>query len=186
VAPRLVALVTTLFLAACGGAQSGGPEEATTEQEIVSEPLPISSEEPAASEETTTEGAEEAGTEEPPPPPCTLDATSPEAVRQLSRFSRWLRDQSVGRRVAVDDLSAICGDQEGYLVLDVHLRGPAGGLDSLGRALPLYYPSSTWTVIEYERLPGDGIPLRVTVDVRLPTGAEPRPRCTWDLAIPCP
>lgn len=170
----------------CGGAQ--GTDDATTptsEESVTSEPLPIPAEDDVAagSDDASEEDDSDAGDT---PEPCDLSIEDRDASRQIALFTRWLRDQTVGRHVTIDRLSPECGDRGGFLVLDIHLSGPAGGLDSLGRALTLYYPGSAWTVLAYERLDGDGIPLRITVDVRIPCGAVPRHRCQWDGSVPCP
>jgi hypothetical protein len=181
---RLAVTVALVALAACGGAQGDRPETAA-DGHLVSEALPIP--EGDAGEATSTEpsASTEEATEE-PGPQCELEVDDPSAARQLAGFQRWLMDQTVGRRLTIEGLVPMCGDLEGSLVVDVDLSGPAGGLDSLSRALPLYYPGSTWTVGEYERLGGRDVQLRVTVEVRVPTGSEPRPRCAWDPATPCP
>lgn len=186
--PSINVLVVVLYLSTgCGGAQHDDGYETTAAEELVhSESLPIPEEGGVDAESASGDSAASDTEGGPPLLSCELEVDHPAVERQLSTFVRWLRDQSVGRQVSTDDLSPLCGDQDGYLVLEIYLSGPAGGLDSLGRALPLYYPGSTWNVTDYERLEGDGVPLRVTVEVRVPTGAVPRPRCAWDATVPCP
>lgn len=169
---RLVVTIALAALAGCGSPQGERPSEG----HLVSEPLPLPVEEaPSAEADAAPSG-----------PRCALAPDDPSAAPQIARFQRWLQDQTVGRRLTIESVDPVCGDLEGALVVDVGLSGPAGGLDSLSRALPLYYPGSAWVVGDYERLDGDDNPLRVTVQVRVPVGAEPRPRCTWDPATPCP
>lgn len=177
-------LSAALLLAACGAAiESTSPSEELA-AELTSEPLPIppSAEEEAAAVEEEAPAAEEPAAEV---PPCELEVDAPEVAAALAVFRRWLRDQAVGRRLMVESVDPRCGSQGGFLVLDVVLSGPAGGLQSLGRALTLYYPGSSWTARDYDRLEGQGVPLRLLVEVRLPDGARPRPRCAWDPEAPC-
>lgn len=178
---RLVVTLAMVALAGCGSAQADRP----TDGHLVSESLPIPAEEASASasaEEATTAETDAGSTE----PRCAVEVDDPAVAPQVARFRRWLQDQTVGRRLTIEGVEPVCGDLEGALVVDVDLSGPAGGLDSLARALPLYYPGSAWVVGDYERLDGDDNPLRIAVEVRVPVGAEPRPRCTWDPATPCP
>jgi hypothetical protein len=175
---RLVVTLSVVALAGCGSSQSDRPSDG----HIFSESLPIPAQEAASAEEAATTEPDAGSVD----PRCAVDADDPAVAPQIGRFQRWLQDQTVGRRLTIEGVDPVCGDLEGALVVDVGLSGPAGGLDSLARALPLYYPGSVWAVGSYERLDGDDNPLRISIEVRVPVGAEPRPRCTWDPATPCP
>jgi hypothetical protein len=108
------------------------------------------------------------------------------AIQQdVASFNRWLRDQSVGRHVVVEELGPLCHAQDATVV-NLTLTGPAGGLQSMGRALQAYYPRSQWKIRHYERLQGHRLPLRVCVEVLLHRGDRPRPRCEWDPDVSCP
>lgn len=187
-----ISVLTLLSIAGCGASSQSGDSNET----LVSEALPLPPHEEAAAEEEGLEApmavepmAEEPGSHDGGPdaaePACTLEPGDPAVREQLRRFHRWLRDQSVGRRLTVIAVDALCGDRGGYLTLELSLEGPAGGLQSLSRALTNYYPGSSWEALEYERLPGEDVPLRLDVEVRLPVGASPRPRCEWDPALDC-
>jgi len=168
------------------------------EESLVSEPLPLPSYEDTDVVETAEEPASEAMTEpaeggsrspdggaEAVEPSCTVEVTEDSAVEQIARFRRWLRDQSVGRRLSVEAFDPTCGDRGGFIVIELEITGPAGGLQSLSRALGAYYPGSSWEAIQHQRLESEDIPRRRRVEVRVPVGARPRPRCEWDPALEC-
>ena len=189
-----LALAVASFCALVACPRNSRPSEEPTDEELVSEPLPLPAAEELAAEELAAEepAAEELAAEEPADagaaesgPDCRLSSSDAETRGQLRAFRRWLQDQSVGRRLVVEELEPICGDREGFLVMRLCLSGPAGGLQSLSRALSLYYPGSSWTALEYERLEGAEVPLRLEVEVNLPSGATPQPRCTWDPDTSC-
>lgn len=195
------ALLSVCLLAACAGSRAGGrptappgrPGVTYTELPVEGgEPAEGAAEEAAAAEPAAEEPAEEPAAEEPRAsgttgqPACRLDATRPPAAQHLAVFRRWLRDQSVGRGATIEEVLPVCGDRGGSMVVRVTASGPAGGLHSLARALESYYPGSSWYVQRHERLEGDDYPLRVVVEIRIPVGAAPRPRCVWDPAVSCP
>ncbi len=152
--------------------------ETAAEEETAAEPETEGESEAAAEPEAGTEpGAAE--------PVCTLAPDAPEAARWIAVFGRWMRDQSVGRHVTVESIVPICGDLEGRTVLELVLSGSAGELQSLGNALESYYPGSSWNSRGHTRLEGEGYQMRIIVEVSIPAGAEPRPRCTWDPDLPC-
>ncbi len=176
-------------LGAC--AVSTGPSHETTpEDRTIFTELP--NEEPTAEDPAAEEPAAE---EEPAAgpiveptivePPCELEPEELESSRQLSVFRRWLQDQSVGRGLTPEELELVCGDQGGFMVLHLTVCGPAGGLQSMSRALEAYYPGSSWVASSHERLEGENYPLRIRVVVRIPTGESPRPRCDWDSELEC-
>jgi len=117
---------------------------------------------------------------------CSLAVDCPSALSQQSVFERWLRDQSVGRHINVEALEPLCGERDGFWIAQGTLSGTGHELDSLSRALSLYFPGSRFDVRDHDRLDGTELRLRVYVDVAIPVGETPRPRCIWDSAVECP
>ncbi len=190
---QLISIVLVVGgLASCGASQHPDAEEPSSPVvELVSESLPIATPTEAAMEEPAVEelAVDEPAMEEPDAAagmaPCSLDPDAPPAAAQLRDFERWLLDQSVGRQLTIEQIDPRCGDREGFLVVHLELTGQVGGLQSLSRALPLYWPGATWSPGRYERFGGEMLRLRLDVEVCVPTGIELRPRCEWDPAGNC-
>ena len=193
---RVCAAVLACLLPACVRTTGGGGDTTPCDEaSAVYTELPVEEETPAAASAEEAPTAAEPAAEEPGgpgagggvgPAMCRLDPADPAAARQLAVFRRWLRDQAVGRATTIEDVQPVCGDRDGMLVSLVTASGPSGGLQSLAHALDAYYPGASWLVQRHERLEGDDVPLRIAAEVRIPVGAVPRPRCTWDPATPCP
>jgi hypothetical protein len=197
---RLIAIIFMCRLlvdcSATSGQRDGTTPSDASRPSYSSQPTEV-----AADEESTALATEEPdsgiempepATEEPdsgievPEPLCELPPDTPEAAFQIRVFRRWLQDQSVGRQVVIEQIEPTCGDREGSVVIELVATGPAGGLQSLGYALEVYYPDSSWTARSHQRLHGERYPLRIHVEVLLPIGTQPLPRCTWDPETPCP
>jgi hypothetical protein len=180
---RVALAVAVGASAGCGGAQRPDDDD-RVRGTLVTEPLPIAA---PAVEEASEEApvAEEPLEPGPDAAPCDLPPDAPPAREQATVLRRWLRDQAVGRRLTVEAIEPSCGDRAGFFVARLVVAGPAGGLQSLGRALTMYWPGATWRALDHERLGGDEVNLRLTVDVLVPAGGSPHPRCEWDPATPC-
>lgn len=173
--PFLRHLGFLLFLL-CSCAVSTGPSHETTpEDRIIFTEQPVEGE-PAA--DPTRETAVDA-------PTCDVAPEEPDPSRQIEVFRRWFQDQSVGRDVATEELEPTCGDRGGFLVFQLTVTGPAGGLQSMSNALEAYYPGSSWSASSHERLEGEDYPLRIRAEILVPVGESPRPRCEWDEELEC-
>jgi hypothetical protein len=117
---------------------------------------------------------------------CRAPADAASVARDIAIFRRWLLDQSVGRHVTIVRFAPSCGDEQGLFAVALTLRGTADELLSLGRAFDAYYPGASWRALGHERLGESPLALQIDIEIGVPSGATPRPRCVFDPATPCP